>query len=155
MKTTIAPRNITGKKYIQRLKEKGYSISSYAEEILGTIKKSERKEPYTFVIIKASEFSQEYPTTQEIRDEARKRGYITPPAELAPLLREAVSDEDIAALGLTWLVVMHEPVTDSDGDLSLLSLNRDDEGQWLNACHGGPDFGWNREDGFVFSRSAR
>lgn len=150
MKTTIAPRNITGKKYIQRLKEKGYSISSYAEEILGTIEKSDRKEPYTFVIIKASEFSQEYPTTQEIRAEARKRGYITPPAELAPLLREAVSDEDIAALGLTWLVVMHEPVTDSDGDLSLLSLNRDDEGQWLFAYDGGPDRRWDRESGFVF-----
>lgn len=150
MKTTIASRNITGKKYTQRLKEKGYRVSSYAEEILGTIEKSDRKEPYTFVIIKASEFSQEYPTTQEIRDEARKRGYITPPAELAPLLREAVSDEDIAALGLTWLVVMHEPVTGSDGFLVLLTLRRRGEGQWLGASYGRPDYGWFREDGFVF-----
>jgi hypothetical protein len=40
--------------------------------------------------------------------------------------------------------------TDSDGDPNLLSLNRNDDGRWLNAYNGRPDNRWNRENGFVF-----
>lgn len=41
-------------------------------------------------------------------------------------------------------------VTDSDGNLNLLGVNRNDDGRWLNTYNGKPDNRWNREYGFVF-----
>ena len=41
-------------------------------------------------------------------------------------------------------------IADSDGNLNVLGLNRNDQGRWLNAYNGNPDNRWDREDGFVF-----
>jgi hypothetical protein len=41
-------------------------------------------------------------------------------------------------------------VTDSDGNLNMLGVNRNDDGRWLNTYNGNPDNRWNREIGFVF-----
>ena len=41
----------------------------------------------------------------------------------------------------------------SDGDPNLLSANRNDNGQWLNAYYDNPDNKWNRENGFAFAVS--
>lgn len=35
-------------------------------------------------------------------------------------------------------------------DLNLLGVNRNDDGQWLNAYNGNPQNQWNRDNGFVF-----
>ena len=45
---------------------------------------------------------------------------------------------------------MHEPIDDSDGDLSLLYASRYDDGRWLSASFGNPGSGWDRENGFAF-----
>ena len=42
----------------------------------------------------------------------------------------------------------------SDGNPNLLSVNRDDGGQWLNTYWDDPDNRWNRDNGFVFEVSA-
>ncbi|KKU78633.1 MAG: hypothetical protein UY04_C0031G0012 [Parcubacteria group bacterium GW2011_GWA2_47_7] len=44
----------------------------------------------------------------------------------------------------------HDPVLDSDRDLRLLGVNRDEGGRRVCACRGRPDAGWGREDGFAF-----
>lgn len=38
----------------------------------------------------------------------------------------------------------------SDGDLNLLNVNRNDDGRWLNANFDKPDNRWNRDNGFAF-----
>jgi hypothetical protein len=40
--------------------------------------------------------------------------------------------------------------SDSDGDLNMLGVNRNDNGRWLNTYNGNPDNRWNREIGFMF-----
>lgn len=145
MKTTFTSPNIPGKKWVTRLEKGGYIISSYAKETLKKI--TPTKNTYDIVILK---MDKEYFTIQEVRDEAKRRGYITPPSELAPMLREEISDKDIETIGLTWLIVMHEAITDSDGDPLLLGLNRFDARRWLYAYVDRPGGRWYREYGFVF-----
>ncbi len=40
--------------------------------------------------------------------------------------------------------------SDSDGDLNLLGVNRNDNGRWLNTYNGNPGNRWNREIAFMF-----
>src|SRR3989344_110555 len=71
--------------------------------------------------------------------------------EIAILKGMLFADKEIEALGLWWIVAMHEPIKDSGGGPSLLGADRYDGGRWLNACCvDGPGYGWFREDGFAF-----
>lgn len=149
MKTTFTSPNISGKKWIDRLEKGGYQIGNYAKELLEKIIPT--KNSYDIVILK---MDKDYYTTQEVRDEAQKRGYITPPLELAPILREQISDKEIEDLGLWWLIVAHDAIPDSDGSPCLLGMDRDDGGRWLRACWDRPDDRWRREARFRVSRSA-
>jgi hypothetical protein len=43
--------------------------------------------------------------------------------------------------------------TDSDGDLKVFNVERNDDGkQWLNSNYGNPDNFWNSNNRFVFAR---
>ncbi len=91
--------------------------------------------------------------TKKIRTEAANRKLETPNAEIACLIRELFTDKEIKAMGLTWIVAMHELIKDSDGDPDLLFANRLDDGRWLRAAYDEPDRGWNRGNGFAFAVS--
>lgn len=141
----------TGEQFITTLESANYNVGDYAKQLLRSDKfVSTNGKTYKLVVIKCDEFEDNDRITSKIRDEAKKRGYLTPPVEVAPLLRELVSDEEIAAMGLYWLIVMHEPITDSDGYPHVLGISRSGEGRWLDADGGYADFRWYREDGFVF-----
>lgn len=149
---TVTSDGRTGEDFIRDLKQADYRVGDWAADVM-------RRQPafvttagvtYRLGVIKGEEFSDSERTTKNIRAEAARRGWFTPPAEVAPLLRESVSDEDIEHMELTWLVVMHEPIIDSGGDANLLNLYRLDDGRWLNTVYVQPVDRWNREDGFVF-----
>ena len=91
--------------------------------------------------------------TAKIRAEADKRKLGKPNAELACLIREKFTDKEIEAMGLTWIVAMHEPINNSDGDPRLLDANRCGDGRGLDACGGEPGYRWFRDDGFAFAVS--
>lgn len=150
---TVTSDGRTGADFVRTMTEKRYNLSDWAKDVLA-------KEAfdasvtsgvtYTPEVILGSEFSDSERTTENIRAEAARRNYVTPPAELAPLLREAFTDEELRAMGLYWLVVMHEPIVDSVGSPDLLGLGRDGGGRRLNADWGDPSRRWLRVDGFVF-----
>lgn len=141
----------TGEEWITRLEGKGFRVGNYAKKLLrsaaftttnGTV--------YARIVIKGEEFPTDAARTNEaIRALAKSRGYLTPPIEVAPLLRESITDQEIEAMGLYALIVMHEPVADAGG-LNLLGVSRSGGGQWLFACFGGPQSQWGRGIGFVF-----
>ncbi len=104
---------------------------------------------YRVGIINGDEFEDNVRTTENIRKEADRRRWTEPPAELARLLLEKLSDEDLR-MGLWLLMVMHKPIPDSDGNPRLLGLGRDGGGRKLDAYYGRPVDGWGRRCGFAF-----
>ena len=141
----------TGEQFIDTLTAANYNVGDYGKQLLRSDKfVPTNGKTYKLVVMKGDEFEDNDRITSKIRDEAKKRGYLTPPVEVAPLLREMVSDEDLEAMGLYALIVMHEPITDSDGRPDVLGINRDGKGRWLSACRGHAVRRWGRGYGFVF-----
>lgn len=148
---SVTSDGTTGSAWIARLEKKGFRLSKWAKDILNSPDfKPTNGITYNCVVIKGEVFSDENRITSKIRTEADRRKLTKPNAEVACLIRENFSDEDIEAMGLWWLVVMHEPINDSDGGPLLLSACRDDEGRWLCAFYVRLGIGWSREAGFVF-----
>lgn len=147
----VTSNGLSGESWVMRLEKARYRVGDYAKQLL----RSKKFVPttgvtYRLAVIRGEEFEDENRITSKIREEAARRGYITPSAEHAPLLRELVSDEEIEAMGLYYLVVMHEPIKGADGYPYLLSFDRHDVGRWLSTFWDNPDHGWRRESGFAF-----
>ena len=143
----------TGKEWIPRLKSKGLSISNYANSVL----LSPDFKPTTGIItevavLKGMLLAEKVRITKNIRNIANDRKWITPNPEIACLIREMFTNEEIIAMGLTGIIAMHEPIKDSDGDSSLLCVSCDDGRQWLGAYYSGPRR-WDHGFGFAFAVS--
>lgn len=148
---SVASGGITGEEWIARLESKGFRVGDYAKSVL----RSKDFKPtngiiYEIAVLKGELFSDSDRTTKTIRKEAKNRKLSTPNAEVACLIREKFSDKELEAMGLYWIVAMHEPIKDSDGDSILLSASRIDSGSWLDADYDSPGDEWGRGDGFAF-----
>jgi len=151
---SVTSDGTTGKKWIKRLEKKGFRIGDYAKSILNSPEFKPTSGITTeMVVLKGELFSDDKRTTKNIRAEANKRKFTKPNAEVACLIREKFTDEELEEMGLYWIVAMHEPIKDSDGGSRLLSADRDGGGRWLDAVWDGPDDGWSRADGFAFVAS--
>ena len=141
----------TGAEWIDRLKKKGFRVSDYAKSILISDDFKPTKGITTEVaVLKGMLFEDKNRLTKNIRTEAEKRKLQKPDAEIACLIREKFTDEELEKMGITWLVVMHEPIEDSDGDPILLVISRYGGGRHLDADCGSPGGWWGLESGFVF-----
>lgn len=148
---TVTSDGTVGEQWITRLEKKGFRLSNYTKSVLRSSDfKPTSGVTYQIAILKGLLFSDNNRITKKIRSEADARKFITPNAEVACLIRENFSDEDIEAMGLIWIVTMHEPINDSDGSPDLLGAGRSGDGRWLGACYDRPDGGWLRECGFAF-----
>lgn len=148
---SVTSDGTTGPQWIERLEGKGFRLSDYAKNVLRSPDFKPTHGVITEIaILKGMLFEDNNRITKKIRAEADKRKLTKPNAEVACLIRENFSDEEIEAMGLWWIVVMHEPINVSGGDPSLLSADRLVGGRWLLAYYGKPDGRWSREDGFAF-----
>lgn len=146
---SVTSDGTTGPQWIKRLKKKGFQTSDWARQVLNSPDFVPTSGVTTEVtVLKGMLFEDADRITKNICAEASRRNLTKPNPEVACLVREAFSDEELEAMGLSWIVVMHEPIIDSDGDPGLLSM--DGGGRWLGAGYGGPDCRWSRDDGFAF-----
>lgn len=153
---TVTSDGTTGPELIKRLKDKGFHISDYAKSIVNSPDFKPTTDMITEIaILKGMLFSDSDRTTKKIRAEAGKRNFTAPNAEVACLIREKFTDKDIKAMGLYWIVTMHEPIKDSDGGSRLLDVHRGGDGRWLSASWARPGDGWSRDSGFAFVRSRK
>ena len=148
---SVTSDGTTGEQWIARLESKGFRVSDYAKSVL----RSKSFKPtsgitYEIAVLKGEIFSDNERITKNIRKEAKNRKLSAPKAEVACLIREKFSDKELEAMGLYWIVAMHEPIKDSDGDPELLHAFRYDVGSWLGARYGRPDRNWGRGCGFAF-----
>ena len=151
---SVTSDGTTGPQWIERLEAKGFRIGDYAKSVL----RNEDFKPTNGVttevaVLKGMLFEDNKRITKNIRIEATNRSLETPNAEIACLIREKFTDEEIKAMGLIWIVAMHEPINDSDGDPGLLSAGRGGDGRWLDAYYDELDDRWDREFGFAFAVS--
>jgi len=148
---SVTSDGTTGEQWIVRLESKSFRVSGYAKSVL----RSKSFKPnsgitYEIAVLKGEFFSDNKRITENIRKVAKKRNLSTPNAEVACLIREKFSDKELEAMGLYWIVAMHEPIKASDGGPRLLSISRNDYGSWLSADCGNPDYKWNHSGGFAF-----
>ncbi len=149
---TLPPTDgTTGEDWIVRLQSKGFQIDDYVKSIL----QSKDFAPTNGItneiaVLKGLLFSDSDRITKNIRTEAYRLKFGKPNAEVACLIREVFTDKELEAMGLWWIVAMHEPIKDSGGDPLLLSASRYDVGQRLFAHYGEPDDRWDRDSGFAF-----
>jgi hypothetical protein len=148
---SVTSDGTTGPEWIKRLEKKGFRLSDYAKSVLRSPDFKPTKGVTTEIaILKGMLFEDRDRITSHIRDLATQRKLLTPNAEVACLIRENFSNEDIKAMGLILIVTMHEPIKDSGGDPDLLSADRDGDGRWLGAYCDEPGSGWDRGGGFAF-----
>jgi hypothetical protein len=148
---TVTSDGTTGPAWIERLEGKGYRLSDYAKSVL----RSADFQPtngaiYEVAILKGMLFEDKNRVTSKIRTEAAELNLDQAHPEIACLIREKFSDEDIEAMGLVWIVTMHEPIKDSVGGPFLLGADRNDGGRRLSAYYGRPDDRWIRAGGSAF-----
>jgi hypothetical protein len=143
-----------GPQWIERLEKKGFRLSKLAKDVLLSPDfKPTNGVTYRIAVLKGSLFTDNNRITKKIRADADRRKLEKPNAEIACLIWENFSDEEIEAMGLWWIVVMHEPIKDSGGNPYLLYASRDGDGRWLSTCYGLPDRSWGRGLGFAFAVS--
>lgn len=149
---TVTPNGKTGQKWIESLEKQGFQIGTYAKSVLISpdFKPAKSRRPIEIRVLKGTLFSDSDHTTENIRAEADKLKLGRPNAEVACLIREKFTDEELEAMGLWYIVAMHEPIKDSIGALTLLSAHRNADGRWLDACYESAGHRWSRESGFAF-----
>ena len=151
---SVTSDGTTGEEWITRLESKGLRAGNYAKQVLRSPDFKPTNGMTTEVaVLKGILFEDNDRITKKIRAEADKRKLGKPEPELACLIREKFTDKEIKAMGLMWIVAMHEPINDSDGGPGLLYADRDDDGRWLYAYGGNPGLRWFRDDGFAFAVS--
>lgn len=133
---------------ITAIEAKDRKVSDRAKDIMYKPQfKTSSGKTYRLAIIKGDEFADDERTTTDIFAEAERRGLQRPPAEVAALLREKYSQDE---LGFPYVAVMHEPICDSDGDPFVLALYCGGAAAWLLAVRAYPGSRWRREGVFVF-----
>ncbi|MFH1631831.1 MAG: hypothetical protein ABIA47_02270 [bacterium] len=148
---SVTSDGTTGEEWAERLTQGGFRVSGYAKSVLCSSDFKPTSGVTTEVaVMKGMLFGDGDRVTEKIRSEATKRGFTNPNAEVACLIREKFSDKEIKAMGLRWIVAMHDPIEDADGGPDLLSANRSDDGSWLSAHYDWPGARWDRGDGFAF-----
>ena len=154
---SVTSDGATGEEWISRLEGKGFRESDYAKSILRSSNFHPTSGKTTeVVVLKGMLFGDNELYSNNIRAKAKSgeftgRNLSDPNAELACLIREKFSDEEIEAMGLSAIVTMHEPIEDSGGSPRLLGASRGGDGGWLNACWDDPGSEWRRDCGFAVS----
>lgn len=122
----------TGQEWGRHLKKKGCSIDFFARDLL--LSQSFKPTINTrtkVVVLRRKAWSKM--TYENVRESAGNLGLIAPHAEVACLICEKFTNRDMEAMGLSSIVVMHEPVTGSsvklpDEFLVLLRVGRGELG---------------------------
>jgi len=148
-----------GAEWVRLLRDSGVHATSYAEGVLTQDEFNDKHttdvREYNLELIRGDEFDYNDRTAENIRRVGTdERGLVEPPAELAPLLAEKLTVEDLKQLeeehGIHHLVIMHEAITDSDGNWRLLYVCRFVDKVGLGARWGEHGNRCNAEGGFLF-----
>jgi len=148
---TVTSNGMTREQWECHLESRGFRLSGWARNVLRCASDaSTNGVAYHIVVRPGSKVAFLDCITKKIRVRATEKGWKIPHWEVACLIRDTFSDEQLEKMGLWWIATMHEPIIDSDGVPRLLYSSRDDGGRWLYAYYGRPDGRWSGSGGFAF-----
>ncbi len=145
-----------GETWISRLESKGSNIGVDVKRVLRSPDFRPTSGVTTEVaILKGVLFDDQNRVTREIFAEADRRKLSRPNAELICLICERLTDKEIEAMGLWWIVAMHEPISVSGGSPDFIRVFRSMYGCWMST-YGDRRIGdrWSRNHGFMFAKSS-
>ena len=135
----------------KEIKEKGFTLSSYAESMMDNpdFIVSKKKEKIDTVRLKVSDlgFTSGNPTTDEIYERAEKFGLELCPAETGPHLRLEWADQPLG----DYLRIAMKQINDSARSPCVFRVHRDDDGgAWLGRGSAKPAGRWFLGGEFLF-----
>lgn len=149
---TLTSNGFTREQWEQHLERRGWRISDYARQVLRRASEAPTNGvTYNIVVRPSKKWSDSDRITKKIRAAADKKGWLKPHWEVACLIRDTFTDEQLEQMGLWYIVTVHEPIKDSGGGPFLLYSDRYGGGRWLRARYGSPDDYWNDRGGFAFA----
>lgn len=150
----LTSNGMTREQWEQHLERRGWRIGDYARQVLRRASEAPTNGvTYNIVVHPGKSISDSDRYTAKIRAAAEKYGWTKPHWEVACLIRDTFTDKQLEQMGLWYIVTMHEPIKDSDGDPNLLDSDRYDGGRWLSACYVRPGDVWHDGGGFAFAES--
>ena len=139
----------TADDFRKSLKDNGFKVSDWANDILGkpAFTAATETTEVDLVRVTVAELGFEKGARRDqIYDRAKEFGLELCPPEVGPQLRLQYKDQPNGE----WVLIGMDPITDSDGDLSVFGVRRDDSGLWLDSDWGSPAYVWHPDDRWVF-----
>lgn len=153
---TLTSNGRTGEEWIayfeneKRDGNKKYRVSDWGKSVLRNTSNPTNGVTYHIVVRPGAKIGASDRITKKIRKAAEDKGWKKPHWEVGPLIRDAFTDKELEEMGVWYIVAMHEPIKDADGDPFVLYSRRDGGGRWLDADCEKPDDGWDGRGGFAF-----
>ena len=152
---SVTSDGTTGEEWISRLESKGFRLGDLSKQvILSPEFKPTNGVTIEVAVLRGMLFEENDRVTKKILIEAEKRKLSKPNVELACLIRDKFTDNDLEDMGLWYIVTMHASVSHSGVGSVLLDAGRYEEGNWLySSCGGKPNYSWSLGSGFAFIAS--
>jgi len=148
---TVTSNGMSPQQWVRHLKRRGFRLSDWARNVLCYATEDPTKDvTYHVVVRPGGNLAASDRVVCRIREHAKNQGWQTPHWEVACLIRDTFSDQEIQKMGLWWIVAMHEPIIDFEGNPRLLHSDRSGDGRWLDVGYGKPGDEWDAFGGFVF-----
>ncbi len=159
---TVIGAGLESKHWAKRLKDGGHELSKWAKDVLSKADydKKHRLEDgkvYKLALVLGTEFSSDSErSTTDLKTfalrEIGEQAVIGLKGELALLIREKFTNTELELVGLWYIAVLHEPISDSGGGPSVLRSSRR-AGSFVHAPCDYPDKQWHDDGAFAFLAS--
>lgn len=120
---TVTSNGTTGEQWIERFEKRGYEVDDQAKKILSSSYfKPTNGVTTEIAVLKGTLFDKDNCTYKKIGEYAAKHTFAPLNVEAVCLIHEAFSLEEVKAMGLWSIIVMHKPVEMQTGFPLLLNL---------------------------------
>jgi hypothetical protein len=135
----------------KHLERRGRRITDWANQMLARANGASTKDVVYHVVVRPGKLIVDSErVTNKLRAYAAAKNWLTPHWEVACLIRDRFSDDQLRQMGLVSIITMHEPIRDESEVSFLLNANPHDIGGWLDACYDGSSNKWGDKGGFAF-----
>lgn len=123
--------------YLESARANGHEIGTYAAQILPKIEWAREERDIELVLATGAELgmTEDY-TLAELTKSAASLGLSVCPAEIGPALRDQLDGQPVGE----WMLVLMDPVLDSDSDLEVFFVGRDSDGTYLDTDGADPEY---------------